>query len=224
MRRLIQALLLLVVAGAAYQKAILAENSKLPSMPSRVTTPAEQAVEAYNNGVSHRDKGRKAEGQLAAAKDSDRTKLQKKATDEFSKALKDFKRATELNPRLFQAYNGMGFAYRKLGDYTKALEYYDRALEMAPGYPEATEYRGEAYLALNRVDDAKKAYLELLASDRTQAGILMSAMRQWVEKRRSDPAGTDAATVTALETWINERSEAAKLTASMGLGGHTRGW
>ena len=55
-------------------------------------------------------------------------KLEKKAADEFGKALKDFKRAADLNPRLYQAYNGMGYSYRKLGDYTKALEYYDKAL------------------------------------------------------------------------------------------------
>ena len=225
MTRSIQAALLLAAAVALCQGAITAETSPMPAAPTtRMMTPEELAVESYNNGVSHRDKGRKAEQQLTTAKESDRAKLQKKAADEFDKALKDFKRATQLNPRLYQAYNGMGYAYRKLGDYTNALEHYDRALQLAPGFPEATEYRAEAYLALNRVDDAKKAYLELLGSDRKQAAILMTAMREWVEKRRVEPAGVDAATLTALETWITERSEAAKLTASMGFDGQDRSW
>ena len=68
-----------------------------------------------------------------------------------------------------QAYNGMGYSYRKLGDYTKALENYDRALQLAPKFPDAIEYRGEAYLALNRLDDAKQAYLTLFAHG-SQAG------------------------------------------------------
>jgi tetratricopeptide (TPR) repeat protein len=225
MRRSVQAALLLAAGVAMYQGVMVAESAKMPTpATSRMMTPEEMAVQAYNSGVSHRDKGNKAEQQLTTAKESDRTKLEKKAAEEFGKALKDFQRASDLNPRLFQAYNGMGFAYRKLGDYTKALEYYDKALQMAPGYPEATEYRGEAYLALNRIDDAKKAYLELLAADRNQAAMLMTAMKQWVEKRRADPAGVDAATVTAFETWIQERSETAKLTASLGLGGQARGW
>ena len=63
----------------------------------------------------------------------------------------------------------MGFAYRKTGDYAKALEMYDKALALQPGFPDAIEYRGEAYLALNRIDDAKQAYLECSAS-RPQAG------------------------------------------------------
>ena len=228
MTRSIQAALLMAAAVALCQGATTAETSKVPANPSapgmKMMTREEMAVEAFNNGVGHRDKGRKAEEQLAAAKESDRAKLQKKATEEFEKALKDFKRAADLDPRLYQAYNGMGYATRKLGDYNTALEYYDRALTMAPGFPEATEYRAEAYLALNRVDDAKKAYLELLASDRKQAGILMTAMKAWVEKRRADPQGVDAATVSALEAWISERSELATLTASMGSSGHGRGW
>ena len=226
MKRPIQAALLLAAAVAMYQGRMSAEGTKMPS-PSgsmRMATPEEMAVEAYNSGLSHRDKGKKAEQQLADAKESDRTKIEKKAADEFGKALKDFKRAADLNPRLYQAYNGMGYSYRKLGDFTKALQYYDKALELAPGFPEATEYRGEAYLALNRVDDAKKAYLELLASDRNQAALLMTAMKGWVEKRRTDAAGVDPSTVSALEAWILERSEAAKLTASMGFTGRARGW
>ena len=225
MNRLIQAALLLVAVGALCQSSIVAEGNKMPSAAMRTLTPAEEAVEAYNNGIDHRDKGRKFEEQLTKAKESDRAKLQKKATDEFGKALKDFKKASSLDPRLYQAYNGMGYAYRKLGDFNSALEYYDRALQMAPGFPEAVEYRAEAYLALNRVDDAKKAYLELLASDRKQADVLMGAMKSWVEKRKADAAGVDPATLSAFEAWLGERNETAKLTASMGFTGHRpRGW
>ena len=73
--------------------------------------------------------------------DADKTKA--KAKSEFEKSLKDFKNAAKLNPQLFQAYNGMGYAYRKTGDYAKALEMYDQAIKMAPGFfPEAVEYRG----------------------------------------------------------------------------------
>lgn len=225
MRRLVKAGLVLTVVGVC-SGPIVAENTRMPAptTPARMPTPDELAVEAYNSGVSHRDKGHKAEQQVATAKESDRAKHEKRAADEYGKALKDFKRAADLNPRLYQAYNGMGYATRKLGDYAKALEYYDKAIQMAPGFPEAIEYRGEAYLALNRVDDAKKAYLELLASNRNLADSLMKSMKHWVEKRRADPAGVDPATISAFEAWITERSEAASLTASMGLSGHSRGW
>lgn len=178
--------------------------SSSPSM--RELTPEDMARSSYNSGIGHKDKAVRAEK-------SD----PKKARGEFEKALKDFKRATELVPNLYQAYNGMGFAYRKLGDYTKALEMYDTALQMAPGFPDALEYRGEAYLALNRIDDAKQAYLELFASDRAQADILMKAMGEWVAQRKMDSAGIDPAAVSAFEGWIKERAALAGQTVSMGL-------
>ena len=34
---------------------------------------------------------------------------------------------------------------------------YDEALRLSPAYNEAIEYRGEAYLGLNRIEDAKAA-------------------------------------------------------------------
>jgi tetratricopeptide (TPR) repeat protein len=227
MRRPVYAALVLAAFAAVYQVGIRAENTKMPgpTMPSmRTLTPEELAVQAYNSGVSHRDKGRKAEQDLTTAKESDRVKLEKKAADEYGKALKDFKKATELNPRLHQAYNGMGFAYRKLGDHSKALEFYDKALQLAPGFPEALEYRGEAYLGLNRIDDAKNAYLELLGADRAQAALLMAAMKDWLLKRRANPEGVDPASLTSFESWITERSDVAKLTASMGYAGRSYGW
>ena len=118
---------------------------------------------------------------------------------EYEKALKDFKNAAKLNPELYQAYNGMGYAYRKTGDYAKALEMYDQAIKLAPGFfPEAVEYRAEAYLALNRIDDARQAYLDLFAADRKQADILMEAMKNWVASRRPTPAGVAPGAIAGL--------------------------
>ena len=56
----------------------------------------------------------------------------------------------------------MGFAYRKLGDYPAALDAYGKALTLNPYNRGALEYLGEAYLELDRPDDAK-ATLDRLA-------------------------------------------------------------
>jgi len=101
---------------------------------------------------------------------------------------------------------------------------YDKAIQMAPGFPDAIEYRGEAYLGLNRIDDAKKAYMDLFASDRKQADILMKAMDEWVAKRKLDPSGVDPASVAAFESWIKERSALAGQTVSMALTGSHTAW
>jgi tetratricopeptide (TPR) repeat protein len=70
--------------------------------------------------------------------------------------------ALEARPWLDNAHNLMGFAHRKLGDYPAALEAYDKALTLNPYNRGALEYLGEAYLELDRPDDAK-ATLDRLA-------------------------------------------------------------
>jgi tetratricopeptide (TPR) repeat protein len=217
----------LVALVAVCQIAAGANGVAIPSSPSSGGAPAsasaprtaeEMAVDAYNSGISHRDRALKADAQaMKDKKDSDRQKNEKKAREEHDKALKDFMKAAKLNPQMPQAYNGMGFSYRKLGDYTKALENYDRALQLAPNFPDAVEYRGEAYLALNRLDEAKQSYLTLFSMDRKQADSLMAAMKAYVARKKTDPAGVDAAALSAFESWIAERSGVAEQTKLMAL-------
>src|SRR3954463_7060389 len=162
MLRTVKVAVALVALVGAYQVAARANGFAMPApsptaAASRPATPEEMAVGAYNSAIDHRDRGLKAEVSAAReGKESDRAKNEKKSKEEYDRALKDFKKAAELNPQMPQAYNGMGYSYRKLGDYAKALENYDRALQLNPKFPEALEYRGEAYLGLNRLDDAKQ--------------------------------------------------------------------
>ena len=115
----------------------------------------------------------------------------------------------------------MGYAYRKTGDATQGLAMYDKALQMSPRFPDAMEYRGEAYLALGRIDDVKQAYLALIATDRTQADVLMKAMAAWVAK---PPAGIEPEALSAFAAWITERAKLASTTADMGLTSNQTVW
>ncbi len=196
-----------------------------PSSPGMPMTPESMAIDAYNSGMSHRDRAVKADGQALKDKnDADRAKSQNKSRDEYEKALKDFQKAVELNPRMPQAYNGLGYAYRKLGDYARALENYDRALRLNPKFADAIEYRGEAYLGLNQLDDAKQAYLALFAINRKQADLLMNAMSEYVAKKKVDPAGVDPATISEFDTWIRERTTVAEQTKQMAINVRQPSW
>jgi tetratricopeptide (TPR) repeat protein len=229
MRRTMTAVIVVGALGS-FHALVSASGSgaSMPSAPSssmRSMTPEERAVEAYRSGDEHRVKGKKLEEEAAKKTGTDADKTAAKARSEFEKSLKDFKNAAQLNPQLFQAYNGMGFAYRKTGDYAKALEMYDQAIKMAPGFfSEAVEYRAEAYLALNRLDDARKAYLDLFAADRKQADILLVALKAWVASHRSDAGSVDPAAVSDLEKWIGEREGLAKQTRLMAVSSRPTGW
>src|SRR5262245_36817065 len=222
MSRTLKSALVLAATVGLYQAAAIANGSATPSMPSSsgsaARSPEERAIDSYKSGDEHRLRGKKYEEQAMDKQGTERDKLMVRAKGEFDRSYKDFRSAAQLNPKLFQAYNGMGFALRKMGDYAKALEMYDQAIKMAEPqgfFSEAVEYRAEAYLGLNRIDDAKKAYLDLFAADRKQADLLMVAMKQWVEQKKANPAGVDAAALEGFTKWVGERSEVAKVSRLM---------
>ncbi len=187
------------------------EAARDPSPPA--ASPVDEAAAAYDRGLKARDKAWELEQKAAEASGGERDKLLAKADKEYKKAARAFTTATETNPRMHQAWSGLGYALRKSGDYVASLEAYDRALELAPGYPEAIEYRAEAYLGLDRLDEAKEAYMALYRSDRQRAEELMGAMRRWVERRTADPGSLDPAAVEAFAAWVEERSGAAAQAA-----------
>jgi tetratricopeptide (TPR) repeat protein len=116
---------------------------------------------------------------------------------------------------MFQAHGGLGYVHRKLGDHAAALEAYDRALELEPNYTPAIEYRAEAYLGLNRLEEAKSAYMTLFNADRARADELAAAMRAWLEKRRQDAAGLGPETIEDFATWLSQREEIAQRTRAL---------
>jgi tetratricopeptide (TPR) repeat protein len=197
-----------VAAAGIGLYAVKSDPVATSSDSSTPVTPQMMSIDSFNSGLKHLNNGDKA---AASLKPSD----QKKSLDEYGKALKDFQKSVKLDPKNFKAFNGLGYAYRKTGDYEKALQNYDEALKLSPNFPDAIEYRGEAYLHLNRLDDAKKAYLSLYAGSRTHADLLLKAMKTWADKRHADPAGVDPTALAAFEGWLHERAALAERTVDM---------
>jgi tetratricopeptide (TPR) repeat protein len=221
----VTATFLLVAACAAFGAgggSMPSEGSMRSSPPP---TPEEQARTFYNSGVSAVEKADALVVDAARQVDPKKQhKLQSKANDAYTGALKKFIRATGLNTRMHEAWNYMGYTNRKLGNYQAALDAYDRALSLKPDYAQAIEYRGHAYLGLNRLADAKEAYLALFGSNRTLAAQLLSGMQVWVGEHRGNPAGVDSASFEAFASWVNERSAIAAQTAGLTREGVRAAW
>lgn len=215
-RRIIVAVLLATfVTGTAALAAGSKPQQAVPLEPEVQKTPEEQAIDHYNFGLSYRDKAWKLEEKAAAAdNEKERAKLESKAEKLWKKAIQEQEFATAKNPAFFEAFGSLGYALRKTGDYPASLTAYDRALKLQPDYTEAIEYRAEAYLGLDRVEDAKEAYIRLFSLDRAQADMLLDAMKQWVD-RRSSEGGIDKATLSEFSDWVLEREEIAGQTASV---------
>jgi superkiller protein 3 len=107
---------------------------------------------------------------------------------------------------MFEAHSDLGYCLRKQGDFEAALAAYDRALEIQPKYAEAIEYRAEAYLGLNRLDEAKQAYMTLFKGQSDQASALLEAMQHWADENGEDEA---------FSAWVVERTEIAGQTKSV---------
>lgn len=186
--------------------------SGAPPIPNQ--SPEQRALDAYNRGLRSRNKAWKLEEKMKGLEGSELTKLEGKMEQSFSKAVDAYRKAIELNPELYQAYGSMGYALRRLGEYESALGSYNRALELNPNYPEAIEYRAEAYLGLNRTEEAQRAYAQLRIYAPALADELLAAFGEWIDSRRADPAGLDTGTVERIADWVRERRDVAAVTSS----------
>jgi len=175
--------------------------------PMKRLTPEEKAVASYEAGIKHRDKAAKFEQQaIEEASDKKLAKLHKKISKQYDRAIDDYEKAIGHYPRFYQAHSSLGYALRKIGRYEESLAAYNESLKINPYYDEAIEYRGEAYLGLNRIDEAKEAYMELFQNDRVLADQLMAAMLSWIAARRDDTGGLDAAVVEQFADWVDQRN------------------
>ncbi len=181
-------------------------SAPMPSMQQK--SPHDQAVDYYNNAERRIDGLTKTHDEMKAAAATDpkkAAKLQGKLAKGLENAAADLERAVKNDPSLFQAWSELGFTYRKMGKFKESLEAYDKALQISPNYTPALEYRAEAYLGLNRLDEAKKTYTDLFSGDRPKADALLLSMKSYVAARRADPAGLDAAQLDAFGKWVEER-------------------
>ena len=117
----------------------------------------DEATQHYNQGVDHMDRARQIlqNGDSAFAYNY-RATSDAKAKKEYEKAVKEFKKAVDMQPTMKEAYNNLGFCYRKLGQLDESLAAYTNALNLDPKFERAREYLGETYLAMDQMDKANE--------------------------------------------------------------------
>ncbi len=222
--RLFSVCLLASAAPAAWANGGGGMSMPQPMPMPREETPQQKARDAYNDGVRYVKKADKAQTNAEQASDAGKKdKAGHEAHDLYAKSLAKFQEAAQLDDTLPEAWNYVGYSNRKLGNYDAALAAYEKALSLKPGYADALEYRGEAYLGLNRISDAQQAYLDLYASNRALAAKLLSAMKSWVAAQRANPS-TAATGLDELDKWIQERAQIAGQTAALTREGAAASW
>ena len=173
----------------------------------------------YKSGLRHKKKAWKYE--VKAAKYENQKKRDKylaKAQKSYGKAVVQQSNALKAFPDHSEAANELGYALRKTGKYTKAIGAYNYALNINPDFYQAIEYRGEALLAIGRIDNAKQDYMLLFRADRELARQLMDAMDAWLasQEQQSD-------SVMEFGAWVVERKALAEMTQDLSAN-NARGW
>jgi tetratricopeptide (TPR) repeat protein len=139
-----------------------------------------------------------------------------KLGDTYNKALDQFTEALSNKGDMVEAWNYVGYIHLRLGAFGESVDDYNHALAIKSDLLDAVEHRGEAYMGVDRLEEAQAAYMDLFNHDRPLADQLMVVMQKWVETHRAAANGMRASTIDSFDKWLQEREGIAKQTASAG--------
>lgn len=190
-------------------------SEEIESTP-RVDKPDAAAQKAYKAGMKSLAKAKEQEGVAATAPTEDKkNRALEKVNDAYGRALDQFTEALSNKGDMYEAWNNVGYIHLRFGAYAESVDDYNHTLALKPELPEAIEHRAEAYLAIDRLDDAKSAYMDLFNHDVKLADQLMVAMQQWLTSHRANLNGMRTSDVDAFGKWLQERGDIAAREASL---------
>jgi tetratricopeptide (TPR) repeat protein len=194
--------------GAGGQPVIDSSSAQTPEKPDKA------AKKAFEAGLKSLKKAHEYED--AAAKQTDPDKkagLVDKTGDAYGKALDQFTEALSNKGDMVEAWNGAGYVHLRLGAFNESIDDYNHTLALQPELLDAVEHRAEAYMAVDRLEQARAAYMNLFNHARPLADQLMAAMQQWVVNHHAAANGLRDADIDSFGKWLQEREGIAKQTA-----------
>ncbi|HEX3846907.1 MAG TPA: tetratricopeptide repeat protein [Steroidobacteraceae bacterium] len=201
--------------GRGMGQPITGPADDLSSSSPQSEKPDAAARKAYKAAMKSLEKAREYEEAAAKATNPDKKAAEMdKVGDAYNRALDQFTEALGNKADMLDAWNNVGYIHLKLGAYNESIDDYNHVLESKPDVLEAVEHRGEAFVAVNRLEDAEASYMDLFNHERPLADQLMASMQKWRDAHRAAPNGVRAADIDAFAKWLGERDAIAKQTAS----------
>ncbi|HEX3949957.1 MAG TPA: hypothetical protein VHW95_08915 [Steroidobacteraceae bacterium] len=190
------------------------QESEIPSAPAEVK-PDKAAAKAYAAGMKSMLKAHELEDTIAKATDpGKKAKAQSKLEDTYGRALEEFTEVLRNKNDMYDAWNKIGFIHLHFGAFRESVDDYNHALALKPDLEEALANRGEAYMGIDHLDDAKATYMDLFFHARPLADKMMVTMQAWLESHRTSANGMRAADIDAFDKWLQEREGIAKTAAA----------
>jgi tetratricopeptide (TPR) repeat protein len=184
------------------------------SAPAATEKPDAAARKALKAAMKSLDKAKELEAAAAAASNPDKKARElDKVSDNYNRALDQFTEALSNKGDMVEAWDGVGYVHLRLGAYGEAIDDYNHTLALRPELFEAIEHRAEAYLAVDRLDEVRIAYMDLFVHAPDLAGQLMTGMQKWLADHQTDPRGMRAGDIADFGKWVAERAGIAKTAA-----------
>jgi tetratricopeptide (TPR) repeat protein len=191
-----------------------AQQEEIPSAPAEIK-PDKAATKAYSNGMKTMAKARELEDVIAKSTDPEKkAKAESKLEDAYGKALEQFTEVLRNKGDMYDAWNQIGYLHLRFGAYRESIDDYNHGLKLKPDVLDAVEHRGEAFLGIDHLDEAKATYMDLFFHARPLADQLMAAMQVWLKNHRVAANGVRASDIDSFDKWVQERDGIAKTTAS----------
>ena len=162
-----------LIALATPAFASFGERPASPSAPPKTDLPRDGSAQNLSRRQQAEQWYGEAYDEVARAK-KDLADGKSKAIDKhWKRAIERAEYAAEMDTTYHEAWNLIGFASRKLGEYPKSLAAYRHCLRVAPMYAPAREYFGEALLETGDVIGAREQahWLHKLGADSLAAEL-----------------------------------------------------
>jgi tetratricopeptide (TPR) repeat protein len=190
------------------------QQNEIPSAPIDVK-PDKAAAKAYAAAMKSMLKAHELEDTIAKATDPDKKyNARSKLDDTYGRALEQFTEVLRNKNDMYDAWNKIGYIHLHFGAYRESIDDYNHALALKPELFEAIQHRGEAFMGVDHLDEAKAAYMDLFFHARPLADQMMVTMQAWLQSHRAAPNGMRTADIDAFDKWLQEREGIAKTTAA----------
>jgi tetratricopeptide (TPR) repeat protein len=190
------------------------QQEEIPSAPAEVK-PDKAAAKAYAAAMKSMNKAKEIQETMAKTADADKkANLQQKLDDTYGRALEQFTDVLRNKNDMYDAWAKIGFIHLHFGAYRESIDDFNHALILKPDMPEAIEQRGEAFMGIDHLDEAKAAYMDLFYHARPLADQMMTTMQAWLQSHRASANGIRATDIDAFDKWLQEREGIAKTAAA----------
>lgn len=204
---------LLVASGGALlqaQEGAAAEPSSLDTLMDQTSrgNTVQAAQAAYHQGLRELERAEDLAAKAAEMEDASKSeKLLAKSVKANENAVQQLTGALQQNPKLIEAYDALGLAYRRLGKYQEALEIHAIALRRDPDSMDNFRGWSEALMQLDMLGNATTAYATYVEADSPRAPILMDEIKKWLAVKQDDPGELEPEHVQRLADWIAQQEQ-----------------